>query len=100
MAETTTDEKQKRQRKAYTQATARLRENRRAEFDNYLAEESEKLGVEYKRRLTPEEKARRQMAELLQQYPGLADEVSENGQAAQTPQTVEDSDESDSAQAI
>lgn len=62
-------------RKAYGLATTRLRERHRDEFQALYAEAAEELGVEYKPRLTPEQKAEATVAELLEKFPHLRDQL-------------------------
>lgn len=79
MAEATTDERQKLVRQAYSKATTRLRETHRDEFDQLVSQEAEQLGINYKPKPSPEEKARQQMRELAEQYPHLAQEFVQQG---------------------
>jgi len=62
-------------RKAYGAATTRLREQYRSEFDALYSQEAEALGVDYKPRPTPEQKAEQDLAELLAKFPHLRDKV-------------------------
>lgn len=55
----------------YTKATARLREAHQPEFQAYLAEEYAEAGLEYKPRLTPEQKAEQAIAVILAEHPSL-----------------------------
>lgn len=71
------EERSTKLRKAYGNATARLRESYREEFDALYAEEAETLGVDYTPRLTPEAKAERDLRALLEEYPHLAAKVGE-----------------------
>lgn len=74
------DEKQERSQKlrqAYGQATTRLRETHREEFDSLYAQEAQALGVDYTPRLSPEQKAEQQLRALLEENPWLADKVDE-----------------------
>ena len=60
-------------RAAYSKATSRLREQYKDEFQALVAEEMGKAGVtDWKPRPTAEEKARKQVADLLAQYPEIA----------------------------
>lgn len=72
------DERSNLLRQAYGAATARLREAHRDEFDRYQVEEARSLGVEYKPRMNPEQKAEKQLAELLEQFPHLRDRLDGN----------------------
>lgn len=86
MTDEATNDKQKLQRQAYSKATTRLREAHRTEFDSLLSQEAEQLGIEYRPKPTPEQKARQQMQELLESHPHLREEFSETAQpdSAQT----------------
>lgn len=61
--------------KAYSAASARLREEHRKQFDALYVEEAAKLGVEYKPKPTEEEKAEQQLRELLAQHPNLRSKI-------------------------
>lgn len=61
--------------KAYGIATARLRSENKETFDRYYSEAAKDLGVEYTPRLTPEQKAKQEIADLLTKYPNLAAEL-------------------------
>jgi hypothetical protein len=74
----TEEEKAARQaalRKAYSNATTRLREAYRSEFDELYAQEAETLGVNYTPRPTPEQKAEQEVQALLEKYPHLRDKI-------------------------
>jgi hypothetical protein len=62
-------------RKAYGAASKRLREAHRAEFNQFMAEESKALGYEWKPKPTDEEKAAEQLAALLAAHPSLREQV-------------------------
>lgn len=74
---TTTDdnERSKKLRKAYGNATTRLREAHRDEFDSLYSQEAESLGVEYTPRPSAEQKALQQLQALLDEYPQLRGQV-------------------------
>lgn len=61
-------------RKAYATAEKTLREKYAEEFRALVTAEAEKLGVEYKFRKTPEERAREQYEDLLRQFPALREQ--------------------------
>lgn len=61
--------------RVYGAAIARLRTKYDAEFKDILAEEYEKAGLPYNRRLTPKDKAKVNVAALLEQFPDLRDEL-------------------------
>lgn len=61
--------------KAYGAATARLREEHRDEFEKFYVEEAKALGVDYKPKPTPEQKAEEEMKALLQQFPHLREKI-------------------------
>lgn len=58
--------------KAYNAATRTLRAKYRNEFTALVTEEATKLGVTYKPRPTPEEKAEQKLQALLAEHPELA----------------------------
>lgn len=53
-------------------ATTRLLDAHRDEFNTYMAEEAKSRGVEWKRKLTSEERAEKELEALLAANPGLA----------------------------
>lgn len=61
-------------RQAYSAATTRLREEHRDEFDTLYSQEAQDRGVDYTPRLTPEQKAAQEMAELLEKFPNLREQ--------------------------
>lgn len=69
MAAKTTD--QKARAKAYNRAQTRLREAHADEWQTILGEEYEAVGIEYKPRLSPEQKAKVQIEALLAEFPSL-----------------------------
>lgn len=58
-------------RAAYSAAETRLREKYADEFRALVTEEATNRGVEYVFRLTEEEKARKQLADLIAKYPNI-----------------------------
>lgn len=64
-------------RKAYGAATSRLREEHQAAFNLLYTEEAKKLGVEWHPRPTTEEKAKQELAALLEANPELFDYLDE-----------------------
>lgn len=62
-------------RQAYTAATSRLRDAHRDEFERLYQQEATNRGVEYTPRLTPEQKAEKQLADLLREHPHLRERV-------------------------
>lgn len=70
MTETTEDTSTNRS-KAYSAATAQLREAHRTEFDNYLVEEMGKFGLTYKPKPTEAQKAEAEIRRLLAAHPEL-----------------------------
>lgn len=80
--EMTSQDRDKRLQKAYTSATQQLRDNHRDEFNDLYSKYAEEQGVEWKPRLTPEQKAEAEYDRLLEQYPHLRDrgaEVEDDG---------------------
>lgn len=69
------EERSKALRKAYGNATTRLREEHRDEFDRIYTEEARALGVDYQPKPTAEQKAEAELQVLLQQYPHLRDKI-------------------------
>lgn len=59
--------------KVRSNALNRLREEHPDEFAKYQSEEATTLGVEWKPRLTPEQKAQQDFAKLLAENPALAE---------------------------
>lgn len=70
-----TEDTAKLQRKAYTNATTLLREEHRKRFEELREQESQKLGVPYKRRPTASEKAEEKLRALLAEHPELRERV-------------------------
>lgn len=62
-------------RQAYGRATQVLRDEYRDRFNALYSEAAEALGVEWKPRLTEEQRAEQQFKELLTAYPHLADKI-------------------------
>lgn len=62
-------------RKAYSNATTRLRESYRAEFDSLYVQEAQQLGVNYTPKPSPEQKAEQELRALLEAHPGLRDRM-------------------------
>lgn len=63
--------------KAYGAATAKLRDAHRDEFNRLYQAEAAELGVEWKPKLTPEQKAKNDLDAILAEYPHLADDFRE-----------------------
>jgi hypothetical protein len=79
MAETTTaqTDRDKALTKAYSTATTQLRDKHRDEFNDLYSKAAADLGVEWRPRPNPEQKAKEQIEELLTQFPHLRDEFSQ-----------------------
>jgi hypothetical protein len=60
--------------KAYNAAARRLRERFPKEWEEFVADEYAKRGLNYRRRLSPEEKARREIDRLFAEFPHLAEQ--------------------------
>jgi hypothetical protein len=60
---------------AYTAAARRIREAHPDEWHEYLKEETESRGLEYKPRLSGEEAAWRQIGQLMLDFPALKDRL-------------------------
>lgn len=65
------DEEQKARAAARSAAASRLREAHRSQHDEYLADEMRKRGIDWKPKPTPEEKAKAELARILEEYPHL-----------------------------
>jgi hypothetical protein len=61
--------------RAYSASQRRLREAHSDEFNSFMAEETSKLGLSWKPRQSPEEKALSEVLSLLDANPGLADKL-------------------------
>lgn len=89
---------QEKQKAAYVNATRRLREDHRENFNKLRIEEADKLGVKWTPKPTEEEKAAEQLARLIETYPHLADELRKGSQPGRDDvgtSPVEDEDEPD-----
>jgi hypothetical protein len=73
--EMTAEERDKRLQKAYTAATQALREIHRDEFNDLYSVHAEKHGVEWKPRLSAEQKAEQEFDRLLRDFPHLVDRI-------------------------
>ena len=62
-------------REAYSAAQTRLREEFKSDYNRIMAEEMRKRGIDWSPRLTEEEKAAKQVADLLAQFPSLREQV-------------------------
>lgn len=62
-------------RKAYTNAMTRLREAHKDEFLGYQTEEAKKLGLDWSPRKSKADRARDQIAKLLDENPVLREEL-------------------------
>jgi hypothetical protein len=81
LSENEKDEKkdrQSRQNAAYTKASARLREAHREEFDGYLGEEYEAVGLTYRRRATAEEREQKAREERMAKAQGQFEKLMED----------------------
>jgi hypothetical protein len=76
--ELSAEERSARLKKAYSSATARLREEKREEFDGLYAEEAQKLGVTYTPRPNAEQKAEQELNRLLEEFPHLRDRLTQD----------------------
>jgi len=63
--------------KARSTAMSRLRAAHSDEFNALVKEEAAKLGVEWNPRPSKKDRAKKKMAELLAEYPELAEEIDE-----------------------
>lgn len=60
---------------AYGAATARVRDNHRDEFNRFYQEEAEKRGLDWKPKLTAEQKAEQTLLDLLDEFPHLSERL-------------------------
>jgi hypothetical protein len=58
---------------AYNAASQHLREEHRDEFNGYYSEEAKERGVVWEPRLNAEQRAEKELSELLARFPHLAD---------------------------
>lgn len=85
MTESTTEStKQAKVRKAYSAATARVRDAHREEFNAFMKEEAKALGVDWSPKPTDEEKAKATLDALLAQHPHLRSEMGLPPEAGET----------------
>ena len=70
------DDQGKARNKVYYAARAELIENHQGEYRQLLQKHADEAGVSLTIRLTPEEKAAKQMEDLIAQYPELAGRLS------------------------
>lgn len=96
MSETTEQTSSQKLSAARQAATTRLLDAHRDEFNKYMTEEAKARGVEWKRKLTPEERAERELEALLAANPGLASRL----QAALPEQPDEAQPERESAPVV
>jgi hypothetical protein len=75
------EERDRRLQKAYTAATQELREAHRDEFNDLYSKHAADQGVEWKPRLTPEQKAEQEFERLLQDFPHLMDRFPQEREA-------------------
>lgn len=61
--------------RAYSASQRRLRDAHSDEFNGYMVEETGKLGLSWKPRKSPEEKALAEVLSLLDANPGLAEQL-------------------------
>jgi hypothetical protein len=59
--------------RAYSASQRRLREAHSDEFNGYMTEETDRLGLSWKPRQSPEQKALSEVLSLLDANPGLAE---------------------------
>jgi hypothetical protein len=64
--------------KARSTAMSQLRANHTDEFNQLVKEAAAKLGVEWNPRPSKKDRAKKKMAELLAEYPELADEINDD----------------------
>jgi len=90
VGELSNEERNARLKKAYSNATSRLREEQRLEFDRLYSEEAKKLGVVYTPKPTAEQKAKQELEDLLAKFPHLRDQlVNHTAEAVVNPAPAE-----------
>lgn len=90
VGELSNEERNSRLKKAYSNATSRLREEQRNEFDRLYSEEAKKLGVVYTPKPTAEQKAKQELEDLLAKFPHLRDQlVNHTAEAVVNPAPAE-----------
>lgn len=67
-------DEQKARAAARSAAASRLREAHRSEHDEYLADEMQKRGIDWKPKPTPEEKAKAELEKIYSEYPHLKED--------------------------
>lgn len=72
------DNEQKARAAARSAAASRLREAHRSEHDEYLADEMQKRGIDWKPKPTPEEKAKADLEKIYAEYPHLKEDRPED----------------------
>lgn len=72
-------DEQKARAAARSSAASRLREAHRSEHDEYLADEMQKRGIDWKPKPTPEEKAKADLEKIYAEYPHLKDSAPADG---------------------
>lgn len=77
MGKTVTTDPKRLKAQAREAAISRLCKLHEDELRDLMKEEHEARGVEYKPRLSSEERARQQVLDLFDQYPGLKDDLAE-----------------------
>lgn len=78
MAETSdTQPTQALRNKLYTEAQAELRERHEEEFISLISARYAEHGLQYRRRLSDEQKAEKQIRDLLAAHPGLAEKFAQ-----------------------
>jgi aspartyl/asparaginyl beta-hydroxylase (cupin superfamily) len=61
--------------RAYSAASRRLREGHQDEFNDYMVEETERLGIKWTPKPTPQDRALQEITKLLETIPGLAEKL-------------------------
>jgi hypothetical protein len=71
-------------RKAYSAATAKVRDAHRDEFNAFMVEEAKALGVDWKPKQTDEEKAAAKLQAILAEHPHLREQMGLPPEAGET----------------
>lgn len=91
MTESTTEKSDNKSaliRKAYSAATAKVRDAHRDEFNAFMVEEAKALGVDWKPKPTEEEKAKAQLDALLAEHPHLREQMGLPPEAGETDRSA------------
>ena len=75
MAKDSKKDREKALGKAYSKATATLRDRHRDEFNGLYQAEAKEAGIDWSPKLTDEQKAEQELAKIIETYPHLAERL-------------------------